>query len=61
MLKFTREQDGRRLMILANMSDRPRRLDLAGGTILLSTCPDDGRYSHGTLRLRPFEGVVIAV
>lgn len=61
VLKFTREQDGRRLLILANMSDRARRLDMPGGTILLSTYLDDGRYSDGGLRLRPFEGAVIAL
>ena len=60
-LVFARQLDGERIVVALNISDEPRRVELAErGEIVLTTGLDrTGTAVAGALELRPAEGVVI--
>ncbi len=60
---FVREDESARVLVLLNISEETRRVDLAEqGTILLSTELDRrGEQASGPVELRPAEGIVIAL
>ncbi len=62
VLAFVRELDGERKLVVLNLSDAPRRVELAeAGEIVLSSGLDRaGERVEGGLELKAAEGVVIA-
>ncbi len=61
---FVREFEGQRRLVALNFSAQAQRVALeggAGGRVLLSTRLDRGDAVSGEVRLRPDEGVIVAV
>jgi alpha-glucosidase len=64
LLLYGRQRDGDRLLVALNLGHRPEVVDLGDGsfpgTVLLSSQLDrDGEQVHGSVDLRPNEGIIV--
>jgi alpha-glucosidase len=63
ILSYERRHEGRRFLVVLNMSARPQMWSNPGtGRVVISTSPDrSGRPMRGTLDLDPDEGCIVAL